>query len=82
MKFWYKKHHYNTHFGWAIGSRLSKYFGSYKTPLSTWIGHEDDCCDYWTPVSDPKAQRALMLDDDLKLAPTPNSEANKGDNND
>ena len=56
MKFWFRGHHYHTQFKTKLTQGYCK-----------WFGHEDDCCDYWTPIDDPRAQRALMLDDDFKL---------------
>jgi hypothetical protein len=44
----------------------------------TWFGHGDGCCDYWTPIDSPKAQKAFILDDTLGLgtAVTEHPEAN------
>jgi hypothetical protein len=74
MKFWFRGHHYNTQFKhtiasfahwWSIKGFISALWRGEK--YLTWLGHEDDCCDYWTPIDDPRAQKALMLDDDLGL---------------
>lgn len=82
MKFWFRGHHYKTQFMHSLSTFLHWWSieGFIKAQLhgEQWFiffGHEDDCCDYWTPVSDPKAQKALMLDDDFKLTKsTPKTE--------
>lgn len=71
MKFWFRGHHYNTQIKHNLRNMLwlDNYHGwRWRYFNKIWFGHEDDCCDYWTPVSDPKAQRAFMLDDELGLA--------------
>lgn len=67
MKFQFKGHHYQTKFLFAIQTRFSKWFGNYKNPVTMWFAHDLDCCDYWIPIDDPRAQRAFMLDDELAL---------------
>lgn len=71
MTFWYKGHHYGTQFKHNLKTFLwlDKFYHGWKGRYSnrTWIGHMDDCCDYWTPVDSPEAQRAFMLDDELGL---------------
>jgi hypothetical protein len=64
MNFTFKGHHYRTQFWHALHS----IFVYRLTPNNVaWTCHGDDCCDYWTPISDPTAQRVLMLDDDFGL---------------
>lgn len=67
MKLWFRNHHYQTTIFSSLSSRWSKYFGSYKVPVNTFVMHMSDCCDYWLPINDKKAQDALMMDDDFKV---------------
>lgn len=53
---------------------LDNYHGwKWRCTHLTWLGHEDDCCNYWTPIHlpdgsvNPKVERAFMLDDELGL---------------
>ena len=59
------KHKYRFEWRMGVKSRLSKWFGSYKWPVTVWFQHRDDCCDtYW--ITDPqKIENALRQDDDL-----------------
>lgn len=72
MKFWFRGHHYNSQikytvlnfrYWWNVVGFIKALWNGDK--YLTWFGHEEDCCDYWTPVSDPRAQEAFMLDDEL-----------------
>lgn len=80
MKFWYKDHHYNSQIKhttldlrhwWNIKGLAKALWHGEK--YLTWFGHEDDCCDYWTPVHlsdgsiNPKVKRAFIQDDLLAL---------------
>lgn len=71
MTFWYKGHHYGTQFKHNFKTFL--WLDNYRgwkwryMARKTWFGHLDDCCDYWTPIDSPEAQRAFMLDDELGL---------------
>ena len=76
MTFWFRKHHYKTQFKHTLGMFIHWYnikgfiralWNGEKYVI--WFSHQDDCCDYWTPINDPKAIRALMLDDELGLTP-------------
>jgi len=67
--FTYRGHNYRS----QVLSVFKEFFKwGYKLPIRywtnvTWFGHGDKCCDYWTPIEDPKAHRALILDDNLAL---------------
>ena len=75
MKVWYKGHHYQSQIFhtlreftelWNIKGFVSALFHGEK--YLVWFMHLDDCCDYWTPIDDPRAQRALIMDDELGLS--------------
>lgn len=65
MRLRFRGHNYNTQILFGIKTRLSKWFGKYKWPVVVWIGHGDGCCNYWTTIDNPSAQRAIMSDPDL-----------------
>lgn len=80
MTFWFRGHHYRSQVRHtlALFTKLYNVRGFLKSlltgePYLTWFGHEDDCCDYWTPIHlsggtiNPKVQKAFMLDDELHL---------------
>lgn len=84
MTFKYKGHNYHTQFKhtlntfmhwWSIKGFISAVWRG--EPYLVLFGHGDNCCDYWTPVSDPKAQRAFMLDDELALVSGSSGEPSK-----
>lgn len=64
MTFKFRGHNYTTRFRFAIKSRLSKWFGAYRWPVTLWLSHEDDCCDYWTSKG---MVEAIMQDDLLSI---------------
>lgn len=82
MKLTFKKHNYDTKVLLGIRTRFSKWFGSYKTPVTLWVFHLDGCCDYWTDIKaiiatqntallnsliDEEVQLYKIFDDDIKM---------------
>lgn len=86
MTFWFKGHHYRTQFRhtlahfvhwWSIKGFLKAVWHGEKYLI--WFSHQDDCCDYWTPIDSLEAKRALILDDELGLtAPDAQLEGSDG----
>lgn len=76
MKFSFRGHHYNTQIKHNLRTMLwlDNYNGwRWRYLHTTWTGHGDDCCDYWTPIHmpdgsvNPKVKRAFILDDELAI---------------
>ena len=61
MIFHFNQHDYETQIVSGITKRLSKWFGSYRLPVASWVSHGNNCCDYWQPMT----VEDLMKDDIL-----------------
>jgi hypothetical protein len=63
MRVKYNGHNYDTDILFGIKTRWSKWFGNYKWPVTIWIQHADDCCNYWVSADSTEGRTALMNDD-------------------